>query len=95
MSQKRAQLLSQFKKQLYFYYIVNVLGFIVFGCALFLAQRSEYYRESFVVLVALFLLWIFNIDKLCRCPFCHGNPRGKQGLFFSPKKCAACGEPLL
>lgn len=76
------------------FYIANVIILVAIGVALYQAKALGFYKEAFIPIVAIFLLWIFNMDKLYRCPACNAVPRGKEGLIYLPKICAACGAEL-
>lgn len=88
------QIKQQFKRKAKRFYIANVVVLVSLGTALYQAKELGYYQQAFVPIVVLFLLWIFNMDKLYRCPACNAVPRGKEGLIYLPKRCVACGVEL-
>ena len=85
---------QRFEKKATRFYIVNFIMALVIGVGLYQAKVFGIYKEAFVPIIALFLLWIFNIDKLYRCPACGKVPRGKEGLIYLPKNCTACDVEL-
>ncbi|MGB2271841.1 MAG: hypothetical protein ACPH15_02360 [Pseudomonadales bacterium] len=76
------------------FYIVNLVMSVIIGVALYQTKELGIYKEAFIPIIVVFLLWIFNIDKLYRCPACGKVPRGKEGLIYLPKVCVACGVEL-
>ena len=72
----------------------NAAMFIGIAAGLYLAREAGVYREAFVPLSIIFLLWIFNADRLCRCPACEQSARGRQGLIHRPLQCESCGAAL-
>jgi hypothetical protein len=84
----------EFLKKAKRFYIANVIVLVAIGVALYQTKALGFYKEAFIPIVAIFLLWIFNMDKLYRCPACNKVPRGKEGLIYLPKSCAACGVEL-
>tara|TARA_B110000967_G_scaffold132880_1_gene135675 strand:+ start:966 stop:1262 length:297 start_codon:yes stop_codon:yes gene_type:complete len=85
---------QRFAKKATRFYIVNFIMALVIGVGLYQAKVLGIYKEAFVPIIVLFLLWIFNIDKLYRCPACGQVPRGKEGLIYLPKNCTACDVEL-
>ncbi len=83
-----------FKAKAKRFYIANVIVITLIGMALYKSKELGFYQLAFVPIVAVFLLWIFNMDKLYRCPACNAVPRGKEGLIYLPKTCVACGVSL-
>ncbi len=72
----------------------NLAMFMVIAAGLYLSREWGIYREAFIPLSIVFLLWIFNADRLCRCPACEGSARGRQGLVHRPARCDNCGVAL-
>lgn len=85
---------KRFAKKATRFYLVNFVMAVIIGVALYQTKAMGIYKEAFIPIIALFLLWIFNIDKLYRCPACGQVPRGKEGLIYLPKNCIACGAEL-
>ena len=84
----------QFKIKTYQFLAANLIMLVALGLVLQLSKHWGYYQHAFIPVVIVFLLWIFNADKLYRCPNCKGVPRGKEGLIVIPKSCNACGVDL-
>lgn len=84
----------RFKTKSYQFIAANLLVLVLLGFALQYSKQWGYYQYTFVPIVIIFLFWIFNADKLYRCPKCKGVPRGKEGLIVIPKSCNACGVEL-
>lgn len=72
------------------FYIFNALVLVLLGAGFYVASQAGYYRTGFFASTTLFLLWIFNADKLRLCPACGANPRGREGLASVPAVCAKC-----
>jgi hypothetical protein len=85
---------KRFAKKATRFYIVNLIMSVIIGVALYQTKELGIYKEAFIPIIVVFLLWIFNIDKLYRCPACGQVPRGKEGLIYLPKNCIACGVEL-
>ena len=84
----------QFKRKVVRFVIANIAMLVILGVALQMAKLGGYYQQAFVPVVIVFLIWLFNADKLYRCPQCQAVPRGKEGLISIPKRCQACGVEL-
>lgn len=89
-----ATIKTLFKKRLKLFYLSNVVVLCAIGWVLYYADQNGWYQQAFVPLTVIFLLWIFNADKLRSCPHCGGKTRGKQGLLYMPRQCASCGIEL-
>lgn len=85
---------AAFAKKVRQFYVLNALLLLALIVIARLTQDIEFSRIRFIVLTTIFLLWLFNADKLYRCPNCGEVPRGKQGLIYLPKRCAACDIQL-
>lgn len=91
---EQEEIKRQFRQKAKRFYIANVFMMVAIGLALYQAKEQGFYKIAFVPIVVVFLLWIFNMDKLYRCPACGEVPRGKQGLIYLPKECVKCGVSL-
>lgn len=83
-----------FKRRMQLFYIWSFIVVVVLSLALYFAKQYGFYTPAFIVVVLLFLLWIFNADKIYRCPNCNQSPRGKEGLIYLPRHCASCEVEL-
>lgn len=88
------QIKQQFKQKAIRFYLVNTMMAVIIAAALWLMKQWGVYQQGFIPIVVIFFLWIFNIDKVYRCPACGKSPRGKEGLIYLPKKCGHCGVEL-
>jgi len=85
-----------FKKSQRRFYWINFWMTLIVAAALSLATHYGVYREAFGFILLVFFVWIFNVDKLRRCPRCRCVPRDRrQGLLSVPRQCVACGVDLL
>mgnify|MGYP001431839391 CR=1 FL=1 len=88
------QVKKEFKQKVERFYLLNTIMVVLIAGALWFTKQWGVYRQAFIPIVVIFFLWIFNIDKVYRCPVCEKSPRGKQGLIYLPKRCGHCGVEL-
>lgn len=91
---EQQEIKRQFMQKAKRFYVANIVMVVAIGTALYQAKELGFYKVAFVPIVIVFLLWVFNMDKLYRCPACGEVPRGKQGLIYLPKQCVQCGVEL-
>ncbi len=88
------QIKLQFAEKVKRFYAVNGVMIITIAMSLWAAKKWGVYQQAFIPIVFIFFIWIFNIDKLYRCPVCKKSPRGKQGLIHLPSRCTHCHTEL-
>ena len=93
-SKTSEQIKREFARKAKWFYSANAVLAMLLAVAIYFSKHSQYQREAFIFIVVVFLIWIFNVDKIYRCPNCGGVPRGKEGLIYLPKQCAVCDVSL-
>lgn len=86
---------KKFRAQLKVFYFINFMIFIFLLLSLYFSNKLGVYQNTFIPICILFFVWIFNADKFYSCPACNGNPRGKNGLIYPPRKCSQCSVELI
>lgn len=76
------------------FYLANAVFLPALAAGFYLASQAGYYRAGFFGATFFFLFWIFNVDQLRRCPFCHQRARSKEALLARLQRCGNCGSAL-
>lgn len=91
----RDAIADRFRRGANRFYLLNAVVLLLLAAALYRASQGDWYREGFIAVTVLFLLWLFNVGRLLRCPACGAVVRSGEGLIRMPRRCDSCGADFV